>query len=84
MRTGSSTARGVDDSVVASFRERGWALTRTLDPDRVVELQRWTDELSSWPDGEGEWLHHREMTDHGPVLCRSENFIPSMPGCGAC
>lgn len=66
----------VDAVVVESFRERGWALTRTLGPDRVVELRRWVDEVAAWPDGAGEWLHHREMTDRGPALCRSENLIP--------
>ena len=30
-------------------------------------------------DGEG-WLHHREMTDDGPKLCRSENLIPFHDG----
>ena len=28
----------------------------------------------------GDWLHHREMTDDGPKLCRSENFVPFHDG----
>jgi hypothetical protein len=68
------------EDAVASFRERGWALTPTLDPGATARLQGWVDEVASWPDGEGGWMHHREMTDHGPALCRSENIIPFHAG----
>ena len=47
--------------------------------DEVDELQRWVREVASWPDGGG-WLHHREMTESGPALCRSENLIPFHAG----
>jgi ectoine hydroxylase-related dioxygenase (phytanoyl-CoA dioxygenase family) len=38
------------------------------------------DEVAAWPDDAGEWLHHRELTDDGPQLCRTENFVPFHAG----
>jgi hypothetical protein len=64
---------------VSHFVEHGWALVDTLDGEGVARLRRWVDEVTAWPD-DGEWLHHREMTDEGPVLCRSENFVPFHDG----
>ena len=66
----------VDDDALAFFSSRGWLLTDLLDDGTVSALPRWVDELASWPEGEGEWLHYREMTDDGPKLCRTENFVP--------
>jgi 2-aminoethylphosphonate dioxygenase len=66
----------VDD--VAHFREHGWLLIR--DGVDAGELVRWVDEVAAWPDDAGEWLHHRELTDNGPQLCRSENFVPFHEG----
>jgi hypothetical protein len=69
-----------DAAAVDHFRERGWVLIDTLDADGVRELQAWVDDIATWPvDGDG-WLHHREMTDDGPRLCRSENLIPFHDG----
>ena len=48
-------------------------------PDEAAELVRWVDEVAAWPD-DGEWMHHREMTDAGPALCRTENFTPFHEG----
>jgi ectoine hydroxylase-related dioxygenase (phytanoyl-CoA dioxygenase family) len=64
---------------VDHFAEHGWVLTDTLDDEGVAELRRWVDDIARWPD-DGEWLHHREMTDAGPKLCRSENVIPFHDG----
>ena len=63
---------------VADFEEHGWVLTRSHDD--VVAVARWVDEVAAWPDDDGPWLHHRELTDHGPQLCRSENFVPFHDG----
>jgi hypothetical protein len=68
------------DDQVAHFHETGWLLTRTLPADDVPTLQRWVDEVAAWPDGAGDWMHHRELTDEGPKLCRSENFVPFHDG----
>ncbi len=78
MPTGDTSA--LDQDVVGSFRTRGWALTRTLDDPAVEQLRAWVADIARWPDdGEG-WLHHRERTDHGVALCRTENFIPFHEG----
>jgi hypothetical protein len=75
-----TTFPSADAAAVAHFREHGWALVDTLDDVGVAELRRWVDDVASWPtDGDG-WLHHHEMTDDGPRLCRSENLIPFHEG----
>ena len=65
---------------VEHFTEQGWLLTQTLDAAGLAELRSWVDEVASWPDDGDGWLHHREMTDDGPKLCRSENIIPFHAG----
>lgn len=65
---------------VEHFRDRGWLLTRTLDDAGVAGLRSWVDEVASWPDDGDGWLHHRELTADGPVLCRSENLTPFHDG----
>ena len=65
------------------FRQHGWALVDELDAHDAVQLQQWVTEVSEWPEGEGDWLHHRELTDHGPRLCRTENFVPYHTGLGS-
>jgi hypothetical protein len=62
---------------VDHFVEHGWVLTRSHDD--VSAVQRWVDEVASWPD-DGPWLHHRERTDRGPQLCRTEAFVPHHDG----
>ncbi len=59
---------------VAHFCEQGWVLTRSHDD--VGAVQKWVGEVAAWPQDGGEWLHHRELTDTGPQLCRTENFVP--------
>jgi hypothetical protein len=65
---------------VAHFEQHGWVLTRTLTAGDVAALRDWVDEVAAWPDGGGEWLQYREMTDDGPKLCRTENFVPFHSG----
>ena len=66
---------------VAHFRDQGWLLTRTLDGEAsVARLQAWVDEVAAWPDDGDGWMHHRELTDDGPKLCRSENLVPFHAG----
>jgi Phytanoyl-CoA dioxygenase (PhyH) len=59
------------------YRLQGWLLTHSHDD--VDALRRWVDEVAAWPD-DGPWLHHRELTDHGPQLCRTEAFVPHHDG----
>jgi hypothetical protein len=63
---------------VEHFVEQGWVLTRSHDD--VAAVQRWVDEVAAWADDDGPWLHHRELTDDGPKLCRTENFVPFHDG----
>jgi hypothetical protein len=62
---------------VEHYAEHGWLLTRSHDD--VEAVRAWVDEVAAWPD-EGPWLHHRELTDAGPQLCRTENFVPFHDG----
>ncbi len=68
------------DDAVRHFAATGWLLTRTLDDAGVTELRGWVGEVADWPDDGDGWLHHREMTDDGPVLARSENMVPFHDG----
>src|SRR3954451_6266861 len=65
-----------DGAAVAHFERSGWVLLDVLGAQDVDQRRVWVDEVASWPDGGGEWLHYREMTDDGPKLCRTENFVP--------
>jgi len=69
-----------DAAAVAHFGTHGWVLVDTLDEAGVADLRAWVDEVASWADGDGDWMHHREMTDEGPKICRSENFTPFHQG----
>ena len=62
---------------VEHFLEHGWVLTRSHDD--VAAVAQWVDEVAAWAD-DGPWLHHRELTDAGPRLCRTENFVPFHEG----
>jgi hypothetical protein len=72
----------IDDPQAAArfFGQHGWVLTSTLDEHGTTLLQRWVDEVASWPDDGHGPMHHRELTDAGPQLCRSENLIPFHQG----
>jgi hypothetical protein len=74
-----SVFRDADAGAVGFFAEQGWVLTRSLDDAGAEQLREWVDEVMLWPD-EGEWLHYREMTEAGPRLCRTENFVPNHAG----
>ena len=59
------------DAEVEHFTEHGWVLTRSHDD--VAAVAAWVDEVAAWPD-DGPWLHHRELTDAGPQLCRTREL----------
>jgi len=69
------TVHELGPEAVEHFRRTGWVLTEPFDPQVTAELRDWVDEVSAWPDDIGV-LHHRELTEFGPQLCRTENFIP--------
>ena len=58
----------------------GWVAVDAVPADVVAELPRWVDEVSAIPDGERGVLQHFEGTDAGPIICRSENFVPVHEG----
>ena len=66
-----------DPGAVVHFETFGWVLTHHLDDTEVEPLRRSLDALAARPDLHDGILHHRELTDDGPRLCRSENFVPS-------
>jgi hypothetical protein len=73
-------AEGTDPAAVAHFRRDGWVHVRPTGAAGLAgRLRAWADDLAGWPDGGG-WLHYREMTDHGPALCRTENLVPHHSG----
>jgi hypothetical protein len=61
------------------FHSEGWVLATPFTPGQVGGIRSWVTEVQSWDDN-GDWLHHREMTDAGPKLCRTENFVPFHEG----
>ena len=65
-------------SQVDHYIETGWLITDTL-KDKTKQLQTWSDEVQGWSDN-GDWMHYREMTEHGPKLCRTEYFTPFHTG----
>ncbi len=69
------------EGLVAHFGRHGWVQVRpaagAVPADR---LQAWADEIAAWPDGGGQWLQHRELTDAGAVLCRTENIVSHHDG----
>ncbi len=69
-----------DPALVEHFQDLGWVLTSDIDSTEVDAISAWVDEIAAWADADGEWLHHRELTDDGPKLCRTENFVPFHPG----
>jgi Phytanoyl-CoA dioxygenase (PhyH) len=68
-----------DPAAVEHFNDHGWALVDSLADDDRRSLAQWVDEVAAWPEGDGV-LHYRELTDHGPRLCRTENFVPVHAG----
>ena len=71
-----------DPAAAECFAVNGWALVRGLNDDDVTMLRTWVDEIAAWPD-DTDVLHYRELTDDGPKLCRTENFVPFHRGLGS-
>lgn len=69
----------LSNSDIEFFKLNGWLKVRPFDKDIIENLPSMIDELQS-DEHEVKWLNHFEMTDHGPKLCRTENFIPFHQG----
>jgi hypothetical protein len=68
----------LSDAQREQFRELGWVKVEGLLDCSVEALQNCVDDVAALGEG-GAWLHHFEMTDNGPALARTENFIPFSP-----
>lgn len=65
----------VSPSQIDFYNRNGWLLCRPFVGGETLDLQRWVSEVQQWSDS-GDWLHYRELTESGPKLCRTENFVP--------
>jgi ectoine hydroxylase-related dioxygenase (phytanoyl-CoA dioxygenase family) len=73
------TAAADRAALVRHFRARGWVIVDAVDQITAELIPGWVDEIASLADGERGVLQHFELTDAGPRLCRSENFVPAHP-----
>lgn len=62
------------DDAVQLFAARGWVVLDVLPHSTRALLASWSDEVAALPESSGV-LQHREQTDSGPQLCRSEHFV---------
>ena len=62
------------DDAVEHFAENGWVVVDVLPDSTRALLAAWSDEVAALPESTGV-LQHREQTDAGPQLCRSEHFV---------
>jgi len=72
------TTAGLDDAV-RHFATQGWVVVDVLPASTRALLATWADEVAALPESAGV-LQHRELTDAGPQLCRSEHFVESHAG----
>lgn len=72
------TATGLDDAV-RHFATQGWVVVDVLPASTRASLAAWSDEVAALPESVGV-LQHRELTDTGPQLCRSEHFVEAHAG----
>ncbi|MSO60080.1 MAG: phytanoyl-CoA dioxygenase family protein [Ilumatobacteraceae bacterium] len=69
---------GITATQAQEYQRQGWLHTQPFSSLDIANIRHWVDEVQAWPDN-GDWMHYREMTDDGPRLCRTENFIPFHP-----
>ncbi len=63
-----------DPAAVAHFRGAGWVCTTDAAGPPAAVLQAWADEVTALDPATGV-LHYDEVSDHGPLRCRSEHFV---------
>ncbi len=59
------------------YRTNGWLLVDDLLGIAPIDLQAEVDRIAELDDAEV--LHHRERTEYGPALARTENFLSASP-----
>jgi ectoine hydroxylase-related dioxygenase (phytanoyl-CoA dioxygenase family) len=62
------------DDAKQQFDVRGWVVLDVLPRSTRALLASWADEVAALPEASGV-LQHREQTDNGAQLCRSEHFV---------
>jgi ectoine hydroxylase-related dioxygenase (phytanoyl-CoA dioxygenase family) len=62
------------DHAVQHFELHGWVVLDVLPRSTLALLACWADEVAVLPESSGV-LQHREQTDAGSQLCRSEHFV---------
>ena len=62
------------DDAVRQFEQRGWVVLDGLPRSTLALLASWADDVAALPASSGV-LQHREQTDGGAQLCRSEHFV---------
>ena len=60
------------------FNANGWLLTHPFTREQTAQIVKWVSEVQGWKEDSSNttWLQHYELTDDGPKICRSENFVP--------
>ena len=66
----------VDTDAGEFFARHGWVLVDALSDHDVGVVRAAVEEISLREDV----LHYYELTDTGPAMCRTENFVPVHPG----
>ena len=64
----------VIDDAAQQFERRGWVVLDVLPRSTLPLLASWADDVTAVPESSGV-LQHREQTDGGAQLCRSEHFV---------
>jgi ectoine hydroxylase-related dioxygenase (phytanoyl-CoA dioxygenase family) len=62
------------DDAVQQFEVRGWVVLDVLPRSTHALLAAWANDVAALPESSGV-LQHREQTDTGSQLCRSEHFV---------
>lgn len=71
----------LDTRQVEDFDRDGFiVIPQLLGKAEVEKVRLWVNEIASWEDTPGRWLHHRETVNDKPVLTRTENFLPYHEG----
>jgi 2-aminoethylphosphonate dioxygenase len=66
----------LDEAQRQLWAQRGYLLVRqSLDRNETTALERWVDELASWPETPGKWMKWYERSAAGRQLCRMEDFL---------
>jgi len=72
-------SRPLNDYELQFWKDNHYLVLRQpFTPEQREELQRWTNEMMTWPDAPGKWMKYFEPSPltGEKMLCRIENFLP--------